>query len=138
MENGNRRAVVDAFIEQTGVDLGRRLVGEAWRMQQVQHDLLLRGGQRPDWPRSQAGDRRRRGQPRAPALHTGARNPERGTGRFGDAAGWHECHDSVRQGSLSLGANGLGSVVFGPRLAGIRPPMAPPSRWRRQSVRFEE
>ena len=107
--HGADRAVVDTFIEQAGVNLGRRLVGEAWRMQQIQHPLLLRNGQRAGgfWPR--ARDRRRRGQTGAPALHAGARDPERGTGRFGHAAGWCECHDGVRQGSLSLRASGMPS-----------------------------
>ena len=41
---------VDAFVEQPGVDFGRRLIGEAWRVQQIQHNLLLRSGQRPHRP----------------------------------------------------------------------------------------
>jgi hypothetical protein len=45
--HGTDRAVIAAVVEQTGVDFGRRLVGEAWRVQEIQHDLLLRGGQRP-------------------------------------------------------------------------------------------
>jgi hypothetical protein len=69
--HGADRAVVDAFIEQTGVDLGRRLVCEARCMQQIQHHLLLRIAQCPDRLRSLAGDRRRRGQVGAAALDTG-------------------------------------------------------------------
>ena len=37
--------MVDALVEQAGVDLGGCLVGETRRAQQVQHGLLLRGGQ---------------------------------------------------------------------------------------------
>jgi hypothetical protein len=40
------RAIVGAFIKQGRVDLGRRLVGETRRVQQIQHDLLSRSGQR--------------------------------------------------------------------------------------------
>ena len=39
--------MVEALVEQTGIDFGRRLVGEARRVQEVQDDLLLWGGQRP-------------------------------------------------------------------------------------------
>ena len=39
--HGADRAVVDAFIQQAGVDFGGCLVGEARRMQQVQHHLAL-------------------------------------------------------------------------------------------------
>jgi hypothetical protein len=44
--HGTDRAMVDAFIEQGGVDLGRRLIGEARCVQQVKHLLLLRAAQR--------------------------------------------------------------------------------------------
>ena len=57
--HGADRAVVDAFIEQSGVDLGRCLVGEARRMQQIQHDLLLRTVQCPCRPRARAEHCRR-------------------------------------------------------------------------------
>ncbi len=40
------RAVVLAFIEQGGMDGRRRLVDEAWRVQQVEHDLSLVGTER--------------------------------------------------------------------------------------------
>jgi hypothetical protein len=65
------RAMVDTFIEQGGIDLGRRLVGEARRMQQIQHHLVLWDTQRPCGSRPWAADRRRRGQPDAPAPHAG-------------------------------------------------------------------
>ena len=42
--HGADRAVVDALIKQAGIDLGRRLVSEAWRMQQVQYRLPLSDG----------------------------------------------------------------------------------------------
>ena len=66
------RAEEDALIEQRGVDLRRRLIGEFRRVQNVQNRLPLWGGQRPGWPRPRAGDRRRRGQAGAPALNDGA------------------------------------------------------------------
>ena len=70
--HGANRAVVDALIEQTGVDLGRRLVSEARGVQQVQHRLLLRNTQSPCRPRSRAKGHRRRGQAGTAALHAGA------------------------------------------------------------------
>ena len=70
--HGADRAVVDALIEQAGVNLGRRLVGEARRVQQIQHDLLLRNTQRAGRLRSRATDHQRYGEPGTPALHAGA------------------------------------------------------------------
>jgi len=98
--------MIDAFIEQAGINPRPGLVSEAWRMQQIQHHLVLRNGQRPRGFRPRTGSHRRRGQPRTPTLHAGARDSERGTGRFGHAAGWCECHDGVRHSALSLGPVG--------------------------------
>jgi hypothetical protein len=39
--------MIEALVKQTGVDFGRRLVSEARRVQQIQDDLLLWGGERP-------------------------------------------------------------------------------------------
>jgi hypothetical protein len=36
------RTVIRSLIEQAGVDFCRRLIREAWRVQQIQHLLLLR------------------------------------------------------------------------------------------------
>lgn len=44
--HGPDRAVVNAFVEQAGVDLGGSLIGKAWGAQQIQHVLALDGGQR--------------------------------------------------------------------------------------------
>ena len=35
------RAVIYALVKQGRIDLGWRLIGETWRVQHVQHDLLL-------------------------------------------------------------------------------------------------
>jgi hypothetical protein len=107
--HGADRAVVDAFIEQTGVDLGRRLICEARRMQQIQHHLLLRIAQCPGRLRSLVGDRRRCGQAGTTALHAATRDPKRSADRGGHAAGGCECHDSLGQGSPSLGPSGMPS-----------------------------
>lgn len=115
--HGADRAVVDALVEQTGVEFGWRLVGEAFGVQQIEHDLLLCRAQRPGrrWPRTR--DRWRRAQPGTSAMHRGARNPERCTSRGGgDAAGRGERHDSVGHGSPSLDVSGLPSssaIFFG-------------------------
>jgi hypothetical protein len=43
--HGTDRAMIEALVKQTGVDFGRRLVSEARRVQQIQDDLLLWGGE---------------------------------------------------------------------------------------------
>src|SRR5664279_1448372 len=43
--HGADRAVVDPFVEQAGVDLGWRLIGEARCVQKIQHDLAFDGSQ---------------------------------------------------------------------------------------------
>ena len=45
------RAVINTLVEQGRINLGWRLIGEARRMQHIQHGLLLRLGQRAGWPR---------------------------------------------------------------------------------------
>lgn len=60
--HGADRTVIDALVEQGGIDLGRRLsaltacrcisplrglIGETWCMQQIEPRLLLLRGQRP-------------------------------------------------------------------------------------------
>ncbi len=49
--------MIDAFIQQRGVDFRGSLVRETRRVKQVQHLALLRTGQRTGWPRSCATDR---------------------------------------------------------------------------------
>ena len=39
--HGADRAVVNALVEQAGIDFRRRLIGEAWFIQQVQNNLRL-------------------------------------------------------------------------------------------------
>ena len=45
--------MVDALVEQAGVDLGGRLVGKARRAQKVEHGLAFHHRQRAPWARSQ-------------------------------------------------------------------------------------
>jgi len=90
--------VIVALIEQGAIDLGGRLVSETRRVQQIEHYPALRNAQGPGWPRARAGYRCRRGQPGAPALHTGAGAPERGAGRGGQSADRSEGHDRFGRG----------------------------------------
>ena len=69
------RAMIDAVIQQRGVDLRGRLIRETWRVKQVQHLALLRTGQRTGWPRPYATDRWWRDQPDTPPVHAGTRYP---------------------------------------------------------------
>jgi hypothetical protein len=50
------RAMIDAVIQQRGVDFRGGLIREARRVKQIQHHPLLRTGQRPGWPRPCATD----------------------------------------------------------------------------------
>jgi len=59
---GTDRAVVDAFIERTGVDFGRRLVCERGACNKYSTAWQLRTAQCPDRPWSLSGDSRRCGQ----------------------------------------------------------------------------
>jgi len=62
------RAVIDGLIKQGGVDFCRRLVGKAWRMQQVEHSLALWRGQRACRRGPWTWKRHRRAQPDPPAM----------------------------------------------------------------------
>ena len=176
--HGADRAVVDAFIEQGGVDFGRRLIGEARRVQQIQHHLLLRIGQRPGRLRSlarrspaarpdgSAGAARWRAKPQARrrprrSCRGAARVPRRPRSRlvvvgrqrdaqqrrnffldvddgFGARQAQRETGIVASATAATSAASGLGSAVFGPRLAGASAPKAPASRCRRQSVKVDE
>ena len=72
------RAMIDAVIQQCGVDFRGRLIRETRRVKQIQHHPLLRTGQRTGWPRPYATDRWWRDQPDAPPVHAGTRYPKRG------------------------------------------------------------
>jgi len=68
--NGSDRAEVEILVEQAGVDFGGRLVGEAWRVQQVEDALLLRGAGRDGvagWRARRPSHRRPRSPSRGPA-----------------------------------------------------------------------
>jgi hypothetical protein len=77
------RAMIDAVIQQSGIDFRGCLIRETRRVKQVQHHPLLRTGQRTRRPRPCATDRWWRDQPDAPAVQAGTRYPKRGanTGR---------------------------------------------------------
>ena len=107
--NGADRPMIDAFIEESGVDFRRCLIGETWRVQQIQHRLPLQDGQGPGRPRPRPDDRWRCAQPGTPSLHRGARNPERRTDRGSHAAGRNEGRDRFSQGSPPFDASGMPS-----------------------------
>jgi hypothetical protein len=91
--HGARRADVDALVQQGGVDLVRRLVHEAWRMQKRQGGLAFRVGESP-----------------------------RRLGRWGDGTGlgpWHAC--PVEAGPRKIqGAAGRRAADRGRQLSGCR------------------
>ena len=72
--HGADRAVVDALVEQAGIDLSGRLVGEARCAQKTEHGLAFHGGKCP--PRAWSGARRHPWtvQIGAPAVNAGARH----------------------------------------------------------------
>ena len=49
--------MIDAVIQQRGVDFRGGLIRETWRVKQVQHHPLLRTSQRTGRPRPYATDR---------------------------------------------------------------------------------
>ena len=69
---GADRTVIRALIKPAGVDFGRRLISEAWRVKQIQPRPPLRNALCPSWPWSCARVRRRRGQTGTPSPHAGA------------------------------------------------------------------
>jgi hypothetical protein len=107
--HGADRAVVDALVEQAGVDLGRRLVGEARRVQQVEDGLLLRCAEGPGGFGSWAGDGRWRGSLGAVSLQAGAREARCAADRRHHAASRQASSHRCGQGTSSLGANGTPS-----------------------------
>ena len=82
--HGADRAVVDALVEQAGIDLGGRLVGEARCAQKVEHRLAFHGGQRARGL-GRGATRRRPGQTGAPAVNAGARHVQGCAGAGGQA-----------------------------------------------------
>ena len=99
--------MIDPLVEQGGIDLGGCLVGEPPRVQQIQHGLALRPAQRARPAASLARATRRRGQAGSPALHRGARHPERGTDRGRHAADRRQRCDGFGQGTPPSGAIGI-------------------------------
>jgi hypothetical protein len=71
--HGADRAVVDAFVEQAGVDLGGRLIGEARRAQQIEHGLALQHGERASRARPRPTHDQRLGQIGALTVDAGPR-----------------------------------------------------------------
>jgi hypothetical protein len=51
--------VINTFVEECGLDLGRSLINEAWRVENVENTLAFRVGERPRRPASRLGHFRR-------------------------------------------------------------------------------
>ena len=77
--------MVDALVEQGGVDLRRRQVGEARLAQQIEHGLRSSARQRAGRAGRGAGSTGGRGQTGAPAIDAGARQAQGGAGGGRDA-----------------------------------------------------
>src|SRR3954466_1048522 len=99
---GPDRAVVDALVEQGGIDFGRSQIGKARLAQSVEHCLSFFGRQRAGRARSGRG-RRQWGDPtRAVAIDSGARHAQGLAGGGGKAVAGRQGDHRLHHGSSSL------------------------------------
>jgi hypothetical protein len=100
--HGADRAVVDALVEQAGIDLGGRLIGEARRVQKVQHDLAFDGGQGTERFRSGATHGLWPRQTPALTIDAGARQVQSRARTGGEAKRWRQRDDGIDHDASSL------------------------------------
>src|SRR6516162_1091543 len=99
--HGADRAMVDALVEQAGVDLGGRLVGKARRAQKVEHGLAFHHRQRAPWARPGAHDAWS-DQTGALTVDAGARHVHGRAGAGGQTRPWCQRDDRVHHDTSSL------------------------------------
>ena len=106
---GPDRAVIDALVEQGGVDFGRGEVGEARLAQKVEDGLAFSGAQCAGRAGVERRFDRRPGQAGAPAMDAGARQSQGGAGRRRGTGCRRQSDDGVHQDSspLLIGASGI-------------------------------
>src|SRR5208282_694978 len=100
--HGTDRAEVDALVEQTGIDLGGRLVGEARCTQKTEYGAAFRNGQCALRARSGAMHVQRLGQRGAPAVDAGTRHVQGRAGAGGQTGRRRQGDDRVYHDASSL------------------------------------
>src|SRR5271169_2596302 len=105
------RAMVDALVEQDGVDLGGCLVGKTWRAQKVEYGSTFHDSQRASWPRPGPKRGQRPGQTGTPTVDAGARHVQGRAGAGGQTGSRRQRDDRCRHdlSSLSGVASGIPS-----------------------------
>src|SRR4051812_9565289 len=104
--HGPDRAVINALVEQSGVDFGWGEIGKARLAQSVEHRLSFFGRQRAGRARSGRERRQWGGPTRAVAIDGGARDAQGVAGGGGEAV-------AGRQGRLHHGSSSLSGVARG-------------------------
>jgi len=100
--HGPDRAVIDALVEQGGVDFGRSQIGKARLAQPVEHRVPFFGRQRAGRARSGRGRRQWGGPTRAVAIDSGARHAQGVAGGGGEAIAGRQGDHRFHHGSSSL------------------------------------
>src|ERR1700675_1333933 len=109
--HGADRAMVDALVEQDGVDLGGCLVGKTRRAQKVEYGSTFHDSQRAPWARPGPKRGQRPGQTGTPTVDAGARHVQGRAGAGGQTGSRRQRDDRCRHdlSSLSGVASGIPS-----------------------------
>src|SRR6202140_845155 len=109
--HGADRAMVDALVEQDGVDLGGCLVGKTRRGQKVEDGPTFPDSQRAPWARPGPKRGQRPGQTGTPTVDAGARHVQGRAGAGGQTGSRRQRDDRCRHdlSSLSGVASGIPS-----------------------------
>src|ERR1700693_5445942 len=107
--HGADRAMVDALVEQDGVDLGGCLVGKTRRAQKVEYGSTFHDSQRAPWARPGPKRGQRPGQTGTPTVDPGARHVQGRAGAGGQTGSRRQRDDRCRHdlSSLSGVASGI-------------------------------
>src|SRR3954470_14664029 len=100
--HGPDRAVINALVEQSGVDFGWGEIGKARLAQSVEHRLSFFGRQRAGRARSGRERRQWGGPTRAVAIDGGARDAQGVAGGGGEAVAGRQGDHRLHHGSSSL------------------------------------
>src|ERR1700683_4605969 len=109
--HGADRAMVDALVEQDGVDLGGCLVSKTRRAQKVEYGSTFHDSQRASWARPRPKRGQRPGQTGTPTVDAGARHVPGRAGAGGETGSRRQRDDRRRHdlSSLSGVARGIPS-----------------------------
>src|ERR1700692_3944410 len=111
--HGADRTMVDALVEQDGVDLGGCLVSKTRRAQKVEYGSTFHDSQRASWARPRPKRGQRPGQTGTPTVDAGARHVQGRAGAGGQTGSRRQTDDRPRPdlSSLSGVASGIPSTA---------------------------